>query len=130
MVSVINVKDLTMVYQAPVREAGLQAALLSLFRRTYREIRAVQGVSFALEAGEVVGFIGPNGAGKTTTMKILSGILHPTVGEARVLGYVPWRRQHDYLKKIALVRGSQPIGGPVELTLMDSLRYQQLLYEV
>jgi ABC-2 type transport system ATP-binding protein len=119
-----------MTYRAPVREAGLRAALRSVVKREYRDIEAVAEVSFELHAGEVVGFIGPNGAGKTTTMKILSGILHPTLGEARVLGFVPWRRQHEYLKKIALVRGSQPIGGPAELTVMDSLRYQQLLYEV
>jgi ABC-type uncharacterized transport system ATPase subunit len=130
MASVINVKDLTMVYKAPVREAGLQAALVSLFRRTYREIRAVQGVSFALEAGEVVGFIGPNGAGKTTTLKILSGILHPTAGSVSVLGFTPWRREPAFLKNIALIRGSQPIGGPSELTVLDSLRFQQLIYEV
>src|SRR4051812_29108244 len=126
----VSVMGLGMTYRAPVRAAGLRAALRSVVHREYRDIDAVAEVSFDLQAGEVVGFIGPNGAGKTTTMKILSGILHPTIGEARVLGYVPWRRQHDYLKKIALVRGSQPIGGPVELTLMDSLRYQQLLYEV
>jgi ABC-2 type transport system ATP-binding protein len=119
-----------MTYRAPVREAGLRAALRSVIHREYREIDAVTELSFDLDAGEVVGFIGPNGAGKTTTMKILSGILHPTVGEACVLGHVPWRRQHEYLKQIALVRGSQPIGGPAELTVMDSLRYQQLLYEV
>lgn len=126
----VSVKGLGMTYRAPVRAAGLRAALRSVVHREYRDIDAVAEMSFDLQAGEVVGFIGPNGAGKTTTMKILSGILHPTIGEARVLGYVPWRRQHDYLKKIALVRGSQPIGGPAELTLMDSLRYQQLLYEV
>ncbi|MFC5268756.1 ATP-binding cassette domain-containing protein [Kribbella qitaiheensis] len=129
-VPVVSVRRLGMTYRAPVREAGLRAALRSVVKREYRDIEAVAEVTFELHAGEVVGFIGPNGAGKTTTMKILSGILHPTLGEARVLGFVPWRRQHDYLKKIALVRGSQPIGGPAELTVMDSLRYQQLLYEV
>jgi ABC-2 type transport system ATP-binding protein len=128
--AVVSVKSLGMTYRAPVREAGLRAALRSVVHREYRDIDAVAEMSFELQAGEVVGFIGPNGAGKTTTMKILSGILHPTVGEAQVLGHVPWRRQHEYLKKIALVRGSQPIGGPAELTVMDSLRYQQLLYEV
>jgi ABC-2 type transport system ATP-binding protein len=128
--AVVSVKGLGMTYRAPVREAGLRAALRSVVHREYRDIDAVAELSFDLEAGEIVGFIGPNGAGKTTTMKILSGILHPTVGEARVLGFVPWRRQHDYLKEIALVRGSQPISGPAELTVMDSLRYQRLLYEV
>jgi ABC-2 type transport system ATP-binding protein len=119
-----------MTYRAPVREAGLRAALRSVVHREHREIEAVAELSFDLRAGEVVGFIGPNGAGKTTTLKILSGVLHPTSGEARVLGFVPWRRQRDYLKRIALVRGSQPISGPAELTVMDSLRYQQVLYEV
>ena len=128
--TVVSVKDLGMRYRAPVRESGLRAALRSVVHREYRDIDAVTDLSFELGAGEVVGFIGPNGAGKTTTMKMLSGILHPTAGEARVLGFVPWRRQHEYLKKIALIRGSQPIGGPGELTVMDSLRYQQLLYEV
>src|SRR5438270_12889531 len=119
-----------MVYRAPVREEGLRAALTSVFHCTYREIRAVQGISFELEAGEVVGFIGPNGAEKTTTLKTLSGILHPTGGEVSVLGYTPWNREPAFLRHIALIRGSQPIGGPVELTVLDSLRYQQLIYEV
>lgn len=130
MVSVIKVKDLTMAYKAPVIEVGLQAALASLFRRTYREIRAVQEISFTLEAGEVVGFIGPNGAGKTTTLKILSGILHPNSGEVNVLGFTPWQRKPAFLKHIALIRGSQPIGGPSEFTVLDSLHFQQLIYEV
>jgi ABC-2 type transport system ATP-binding protein len=130
MVSVITVKDLSMVYKAPVREAGLRAALTSLFQRTYREIHAVQGLSFSFEPGEVVGFIGPNGAGKTTTLKILSGILHPTGGDVSVLGFTPCRREPAFLRKIALIRGSQPIGGPSELTVLDSLHFQQLIYEV
>jgi ABC-2 type transport system ATP-binding protein len=119
-----------MTYQAPVRKAGLRAALRSVAHREYRAIEAITELSFDLRAGEVVGFIGPNGAGKTTTLKILSGVLHPTAGEARVLGFVPWRRQRDYLQKIALIRGSQPVSGPPELTVMDSLRYQQVLYDV
>ena len=124
------VDGLGMRYRAPVRPAGLRAALRSVVRREYREIDAVTYLTFGLDAGEVVGFLGPNGAGKTTTMKILSGILHPTSGDVRVLGSVPWHRRRNYLRTIALIRGSQPIGGPAELTVMDSLRYQQLLYEV
>jgi ABC-2 type transport system ATP-binding protein len=127
---VVSVSGLGMRYRTPVRDSGLRAALRSVVRREYRDIDAVTDLSFELSAGEVVGFIGPNGAGKTTTMKMLSGILHPTAGEARVLGYVPWRRRHEYLKRIALIRGSQPLSGPAELTVMDSLRYQQVLYEV
>src|SRR5262249_6852634 len=67
---------------------------------------------------------------KTTTLKLLSGILHPTGGTARVLGHVPARREYALLRRIALIRGSQPIGGPAGLTVMDALRLQQLLYEV
>ena len=127
--TVIDVRDLEMTFRAPVREEGLKAAIASLFDREYREIPAVNGISFALDAGEVVGFIGPNGAGKTTTLKILSGILHPTGGEATVLGFHPWERKRAFLRQIAMVRGSRPIGGPGELTVLDSLRFQQLIYE-
>ncbi|MGH3488796.1 MAG: ABC transporter ATP-binding protein [Actinopolymorphaceae bacterium] len=128
--AVIEVDGLSMTYRAPLRDAGLKAALKSLARRRYKDVHAVADVSFDVPAGQVVGFIGPNGAGKTTTMKILSGILHPTAGSARVLGFTPWQRRTPFLKRIALIRGSQPLGGPVELTVLDSFRYQQLLYEV
>ncbi|WP_346106789.1 ATP-binding cassette domain-containing protein [Nonomuraea maheshkhaliensis] len=119
-----------MTYRAPVRRSGLWAALRSVARREYRQVDAVTDLSFELAAGEVVGFLGPNGAGKSTTMKMLSGILHPTAGEVRVLGFTPWRRQSEYLQQMALVRGSQPMGGPAELTVMDAFRYRQVLYDV
>jgi ABC-type uncharacterized transport system ATPase subunit len=119
-----------MTYRAPVREPGLRAALGSLFRRQYREVAAVRSLSFGVEAGEVVGFIGPNGAGKTSTLKMLSGVLHPSGGEARVLGFEPSRREYAFLRQLAFVRGSRPIGGPPELTVLDALRFQRLVYEV
>lgn len=128
--SVVRVSNLQMTYRAPVREEGLRAAAVSLFKREYREVRAVQDITFELGVGEIIGFIGPNGAGKTTTLKILSGILHPTSGEVQVLGFVPWKRESKFLRQIAMIRGSQPIGGPAELTVMDTLRFQQLIYEV
>lgn len=126
----IEVDGLSMTYRAPLRDAGLKAALASVVRRRYKDVHAVSDVSFQLEAGEVVGFIGPNGAGKTTTLKVLAGILHPTGGRVRVLSFTPWQRRTAFLKRIALIRGSQPVGGPLELTVLDSFRYQQLLYEV
>jgi ABC-type uncharacterized transport system ATPase subunit len=109
------------------REVSLE--LIGLSRR-FGSVVALDGLTFSVPPGEVFGFLGPNGAGKTTTLKILAGILHPTTGDVRVLGSVPWQRRRSYLRTIALIRGSQPIGGPAELTVMDSLRYQQLLYEV
>jgi ABC-type uncharacterized transport system ATPase subunit len=126
----MQVEGLSMTYRVPVRQGGLAAAARSLIRRDYREVAAVRDVSFTIPPGEIVGFLGPNGAGKTTTMKVLAGLLHPTAGRVRVLGCTPWQRRNAFLKQIALVRGSLPTGGSPELTLLDSLRYQQILYGV
>jgi ABC-type uncharacterized transport system ATPase subunit len=126
----VHAADLTMTYRVPVRSGGLRAALASVVRRRYRDVHAVERASFEIGPGEVVGFIGPNGAGKTTTMKMLSGLLHPTSGQVRVLGYTPWQRRTAFLKQIALIRGSQPVGGSQELTVLDALDYQRLLYEL
>jgi ABC-2 type transport system ATP-binding protein len=126
----VAVDELSMTYRVPVRDTGLAAAARALVRRQYRDVHAVQNVSFQIATGQVVGFLGRNGAGKTTTMKILAGILHPTSGRVRVLGEVPWRRHNHYLRKIALIRGSQPIGDAPELTVLDSFRYQQVLYDI
>jgi len=128
--SVITVDALQMTYKTSIRIEGVEAAFSSLFRRRYQEIQAVQQLSFSIEEGTIAGFIGPNGAGKTTTLKLLTGILHPTSGSIEILGRLPWKREPAFLKQIALIRGSQPIGGPTELTVLDSLRFQQLLYEV
>ena len=103
----IRVRDLVKTFRVPVREAGLKAAVQSLVRREHREVRAVDGVSFEIEPGEVVGFLGPNGAGKTTTLKMLSGLLYPTSGEATVLGHVPSRRENDYLRRMTMVMGNR-----------------------
>ena len=91
----------------PVRAGGLGAALKSLARRTYSDVEAVREISFSITAGEMVGFIGPNGAGKTTTLKMLSGLLHPTAGSARVVGYQPWERKEDFLRRISMVLGNK-----------------------
>ncbi|MBN1137329.1 MAG: ATP-binding cassette domain-containing protein [Anaerolineae bacterium] len=103
----IVVQNLTKTYRVPERPPGLAASLKGLVRRRWREVEAVREISFAVEAGERVGLIGPNGAGKTTTLKMLSGLLYPTAGEARVLGFVPWQRKHDYLRRISMVLGNK-----------------------
>ena len=103
----IFVRDLTKTYHVPQRDPGLRASLRSLVRPSHLDVDAVRSVSFTIQPGEMVGFIGPNGAGKTTTLKMLSGLLFPTRGEAHVLGYVPWRRQAGYLRQISMVLGNK-----------------------
>lgn len=103
----IHVKDLTKIYKVPERDAGLKAAVKSLFKRKHKEVRAVDGVSFDIQPGEVVGFLGPNGAGKTTTLKMLAGLLYPTSGELSVLGHLPEKRHPDFLRQITLVMGQR-----------------------
>ena len=103
----IVVQELSKTYRVPEREAGLAASLRGLAHRTYRHVEAVREISFTVEAGEMVGFIGPNGAGKTTTLKMLSGLLYPTAGRASVLGFVPWHREANYLRRISMVLGNK-----------------------
>jgi ABC-2 type transport system ATP-binding protein len=125
----IVVTNLCKVYRVPEREAGLGAALGSLFRRRYQDVPAVDALSFTVQPGERVGLIGPNGAGKTTTLKMLCGLLHPTSGEARVAGYVPWRREHAYLRRISMVLGnkSQMLW---DIPPLDSFRVLSEIYGV
>lgn len=127
--SQIQLTELQKTYRVHEREAGVKASLRSLFVRKYKEVEAVKGVSFSLEAGEVVGFLGPNGAGKTTTLKMLSGLLHPTGGEARVLGHRPFRREPVFLRQISLVMGNrnQLIW---DIPAMDSFLVNQAVYQV
>src|SRR5438046_9012828 len=103
--AVVAVRELRRAFRVTEREEGLAATLRSFVKRRRKDVNAVAGITFRIDAGEVVGFLGPNGAGKTTTLKMLSGLLHPTAGEASVLGYVPWRREDDYLKRMTLRMG-------------------------
>src|SRR5439155_3712674 len=88
---------------------------------------AVAGITFRIDAGEVVGFLGPNGAGKTTTLKMLSGLLHPSAGEARVLEYVPWRRENAYLQSMTLLMGNRT-QLVWDIPAADSFRVLQEIY--
>src|SRR5947207_619464 len=103
----ILVDRLTRVFRVHEREEGLLPTLRSVFARRFKEVHAVQDVSFTIDEGAMVGFLVPNGAGKTTTLKMLSGLLHPTRGEARVLGHLPWKRESELLNKITLVMGNR-----------------------
>ncbi len=104
---VIEVNGLTKTYRTYQKQPGFAGAIRGLFRREYTQNCAVRDVRFAIEAGELVGFLGPNGAGKTTTLKMLAGLLYPTAGSARVLGYVPWERQDGYRRQFALLLGQK-----------------------
>lgn len=103
----IAVTNLCKTYRVPERQPGLRATLKSFVKRTYQEVPAVQDISFSVGAGEMVGFIGPNGAGKTTTLKIISGLMHPSAGDAHVVGEVPWQRKPNYLRQISMVMGNK-----------------------
>lgn len=103
----IRAQNLTKYYRVPEREPGLQAALSSLVKKRYRQVEAVKAIEFQVQPGEIVGFIGPNGAGKTTTLKMLCGLLHPTQGEATVVGFTPWDRDPAYLQRISMVLGNK-----------------------
>src|SRR5438094_3350732 len=104
---VIEVQGLTKSFRTYKKKPGLAGAITGLFHREYEMTVAVKDVSFTIEEGELVGFLGPNGAGKTTTLKMLSGLLYPTSGAARVLGYVPWERKDGYRRQFALLLGQK-----------------------
>jgi ABC-2 type transport system ATP-binding protein len=104
---VISVHELRKQYRVHERAPGLRAAIGSFLHRRYRNVCAVDGISFEVATGERVGFLGPNGAGKTTTLKMLAGLLHPTSGEARVFDFEPRQRATDFLQSISLVTGQK-----------------------
>lgn len=104
---VITIKNLKKYYSVHQKEPGLFGSIKSLFYRKYYDVEAVDGISFNINEGELVGFIGPNGAGKTTTLKVLSGLLYPTSGEIKVLGFEPFKRQPQFQKQFSLVMGQK-----------------------
>jgi ABC-2 type transport system ATP-binding protein len=103
----IQVEELTRTYRSYKKAPGLAGALRGLWNRQYELVKAVDAISFQIQQGELVGFLGPNGAGKTTTLKMLAGLLYPTSGAAKVLGYTPWERKDGYRRQFALLLGQK-----------------------
>jgi ABC-2 type transport system ATP-binding protein len=104
---IIEAQGLSKTYRVFQKKEGVLGAVRGLFRREYKEVRAVDGVDFSIEPGEMVAFLGPNGAGKTTTLKMLSGLIFPSHGTARVLGFVPWERADVFRRQFSLVMGQK-----------------------
>jgi viologen exporter family transport system ATP-binding protein len=125
----VVVDGLEKVFDVPERDPGLVAATKGLLKRKTREVRAVDAISFTVDQGEVVGFLGPNGAGKTTTLKMLSGLLHPSGGDAHVLGHVPAKRERAFLSRITLVMGNRN-QLQWDLPALDSYELNRAIYRI
>jgi ABC-2 type transport system ATP-binding protein len=104
---IVEARALTKTYRVFQKQPGLLGAVRGLWSRTYKEVNAVKDVSFSIDPGEMVAFLGPNGAGKTTTLKMLSGLIYPTSGDARVLGYTPWERPDAFRRQFSLIMGQK-----------------------
>jgi ABC-2 type transport system ATP-binding protein len=105
--AIIEARGLTKTYQVAQKKPGFLGSVRGLFRREYKDAHAVADVTFTIEPGEMVAFLGPNGAGKTTTLKMLSGVIYPTSGTSRVLGFVPWERADAFRRSFSLVMGQK-----------------------
>lgn len=127
--SAITVRNLSKSYRVFRKQEGLWASVAGLFKREYKTIEAVRSVSFTIEKGEMVAFLGPNGAGKTTTLKLLSGLIYPTSGEATVLGYIPWERENAFRRRFSLVMG-QKNQLWWDLPAQESFRLHQEIYRI
>jgi ABC-2 type transport system ATP-binding protein len=127
--SIIEIKGLKKTYQVYQKKEGLRSSLRGLFKREYKQVKAVQGIDLQIEQGEFVAFLGPNGAGKTTTLKLLSGVIHPTSGTATVMGHTPWQRENEYRRRFALVMGNKNQLW-WDLPAQESFRLHQQIYRI
>jgi ABC-2 type transport system ATP-binding protein len=127
--AVIEIEQLAKSYRVYQKGEGLGAAVRGLFRRQYKSVDALRAIDLKVEAGEFVAFLGPNGAGKTTTLKLLSGVIYPSSGTARVMGHIPWKRENAYRRRFALVMG-QKNQLWWDLPAQESFRLHQQIYRI
>jgi ABC-2 type transport system ATP-binding protein len=127
--AIIEIEGLSKSYRTYQKQEGLWASVRGLVRRNYRDVQAVREIDLEVQQGEFVAFLGPNGAGKTTTLKLLSGVIYPTSGTARVMGYVPWQRDNAYRRRFALVMG-QKNQLWWDLPASESFRLHQQIYRI
>lgn len=126
---VIEVNELTKVFRKPIRGEGLSGMARTLFSRQYEEIRAVDGISFTVPDGEIVGYIGANGAGKSTTIKMMCGILTPTDGSVRIDGVEPYRKRRQVAQHIGVVFG-QKTQLWWDIPLVESFKVLKEIYQI
>ena len=129
VMAIIEIQGLEKSYRVYQKREGLAAAVAGLFHRQYRLVEAVRGIDLQVEQGEFVAFLGPNGAGKTTTLKLLSGVISPSGGAARVMGFTPWQRENAYRRRFALVMG-QKNQLWWDLPAAESFRLHQQIYRI
>jgi ABC-2 type transport system ATP-binding protein len=125
----VSVRELSKHFRTFRRREGLWGGIQNLFVRDYQTVRAVDGITFEINRGEMVGYIGPNGAGKSTTIKMVTGILVPTSGEVRSNGFVPWRQRTEYVKTIGVVFG-QRTQLWWDIAVIESFRLLRRIYDV
>jgi ABC-2 type transport system ATP-binding protein len=127
--AMIEIQGMSKSYRVYQKKEGLLASMRGLFHREYREVHAVRQIDLQVEQGEFVAFLGPNGAGKTTTLKLLSGVIYPSSGNATVMGHVPWHRDNAYRRRFALVMG-QKNQLWWDLPAQESFRLHQQIYRI
>ena len=127
--SIISVKNLSKTFKKPLREEGLKGMIKALFSRKYEEVHAVDGISFDIEEGEIVGYIGANGAGKSTTIKMMCGILHPTSGSVSVNGLNFDKSRQQINKQMGVVFG-QKTQLWWDIPLIETFKILKSIYEV
>ncbi|MEM9418817.1 MAG: ATP-binding cassette domain-containing protein [Planctomycetota bacterium] len=126
---IVSVQQLSKTYRVADKQPGFVGTVKHFVKRKHRDIEAVRDISFDIQPGEIVGFLGPNGAGKTTAIKMLTGLIHPSAGQVRVLDHEPFKRKADFLRQITLVMGNKQ-QLLWDLPAMDSLRVNAAVYAI